>query len=442
MPSFLDEFASSINSRKEEMRERIFKGKPNPLRDRFKKHFNSLWIPIRETGEFILSPSELAIIAVDSSVYTNLLSTGGIFYVIRSLAVCRGKKWKRLETDVFFTKKDFSGVHDFIGRKMELLEFKVAIDSLKNGFKCDAVMLDGSLYGRAMHLPLEEKIEGEEDLLLHYFQTYLELLDLCRRRNILLIGVSKESRSTFFRDYILRLIFDEELGKVDIDPDDLEKLKKIFPEVLDNEKAAFDKFEKLKEKHKGKMEAIELVLDELASSRPDYQLVINFAETLGYTQPLILGPSARMARAMKQYLSNPRRYVENNFPRAVRRKGDEFISWATGILSNIPRLPGFISFYILLDQRDSPIRIDLPYWEQPLPEITWPKPVNLDLKALLRIMITGYCGLDRYNLWLADVDEKVRIRRKIVDEIYFPYLEKLFQSKIIRGRGYRRVKYP
>jgi hypothetical protein len=68
--------------------------------------------------------------------------------------------------------------------------------------------------------------------------------------------------------------------------------------------------------------------------------------------------------------------------------------------------------------------------------------LDLDLEALLRIMITGYCGLDRYNLWLADVDEKVRLRRKIVDEIYFPYLEKLFQSKIIRGRGYRRVKYP
>jgi hypothetical protein len=444
MPSFLDEFASSINGKKEAMKEKIFKGKPNPLQHCFKKHFDSHWVSIEETAEFVLNPSKLDVTAIDSSVYTNLLSTGGIFYIIRSLAVCRDKEWKRLETDIFFTKEGFIEASDFIGRKMELLEFKVAIDALRNGFKCNAILLDGSLYGRAMHLPVETKIEEEQALLLHYFQIYQELLDLCRRENILLIGVSKESRSTFFRDYLLSLIFDEELKKIEIDGEELRKLKAIFPEVLDNERAAFDKFEKLKVKHGAKLETIELILNELASSRPDYQLVINFAETLGYTQPLLLGPSARAARAMKQYSSNPREYVKTNFPKTVREKGDEFINWAAEIISNISKLPSFISFHILLDQRDSPIRIDLPYWEQTLSEITWPKVINLDLdlEALLRIMITGYCGLDRYNLWLADVDEKVRLRRKIVDEIYFPYLEKLFQSKIIRGRGYRRVKYP
>ena len=92
--------------------------------------------------------------------------------------------------------------------------------------------------------------------------------------------------------------------------------------------------------------------------------------------------------------------------------------------------------------RDSPIRIDIPNWEYLLSEIGWPKPVDVSLEDLLKILVTGYCGLDAYNLWLKDVDEKVRLKRKYVDNIYFPYLEKLFQSKIIRGRGYRRVKYP
>ena len=57
-------------------------------------------------------------------------------------------------------------------------------------------------------------------------------------------------------------------------------------------------------------------------------------------------------------------------------------------------------------------------------------------------MITGYCGLDGYNLWLKDVDQKVRLRKRVVDQIYFPYMEKIFKEKIIRGRSYRRVKYP
>ncbi len=438
MPAFLDEFASAINSKKEKMREKIFRGKPTPLLESFKSYFNAHWIEVDKT-KYTSNPSELNILAIDSSVYTNLLSTGGIFYIIRALAAWRDKVQKRIETDVFYTREAFLEIRDFIGRKMELLEFKAAIDALKNGFKGNAILLDGSLYGRAMHLPIEIKIEGERAMLLNYFQTYLELLDLCRGKDILLIGVSKESRSTFYRDYLLSLIFEEELGKIEFE-EDREELKTLFPMVLDNERAAFDRFQKLKAKHGAKLETIELILNELASSRPDFQLVINFASSIGYTQPLLLGPSAGAARALEKYRSNPWEYLENNFPTLGREK--EFIDWAANIISNIPKLPSFLSLHILLDPRDSPIRIDLPFWDRSLPEINWPKPVNLNLEAILRIIITGYCGLDRYNLWLADVDQKVRLRRKIVDEIYFPYLEKLLQSKIIRGRGYRRVKYP
>jgi hypothetical protein len=57
-------------------------------------------------------------------------------------------------------------------------------------------------------------------------------------------------------------------------------------------------------------------------------------------------------------------------------------------------------------------------------------------------MITGYCGLDCYNLWLKNVDEKVRLKKRVVDTIYFPLMEKMFDAKIIRGRGYRRVRFP
>ena len=37
---------------------------------------------------------------------------------------------------------------------------------------------------------------------------------------------------------------------------------------------------------------------ELARSRPDYQLVMNFAESVGYTKPLLLGSSPRLAEAI------------------------------------------------------------------------------------------------------------------------------------------------
>jgi len=442
VPEFLEEFASSIGNKKEVLKEKIFRGKPNPLQDTFRKHFEPLWTPLENTGEFASNLSELGVTAVDSSVYMNPLSTGGIFYVIRSLAVCKGKEQKKLETNVFFTKSGLLEAHYYIGTKMEMLEFQVVIDALRSGFKCNAILIDGSLYGRAMHVPVETKIEEDRTAVLEYFKTYVELLDLCRKNDILIAGVSKESRATFYRNFLLKLIFSEELEKVDIEAGDKRRLEAVFLETLDNEKTAFSKFDKLKVKHGSKLESVELVLTELASSRPDYQLVMNFAGKIGHTQPLVLGPSARAASRMLPFSSDPKKYVIKNFPITTREKGTEFVDWASKVISGIPSFPSFISFYLLLDVRDSPMRIDVPCWEQPLSKTGWPKPIDVNLQVLLKIMINGYCGLDAYNLWLKNVDERVKLKRRVVDEMYFPYMEKLFQSKIIRGRSYRRVRFP
>jgi len=371
-----------------------------------------------------------------------LLSTGGVFYIVRSIGIFREKSQKLLETDVFYTKDALYKVKHLIGRKMELLEFKVATDAIKAGFEFDTILIDGSLYGRAVHLPIETKTKEEIPTLLEYFEVYKELLDLCHQKEILLVGVSKESRSTFFRDYLLKIIYDIALKESGLKTDEVRKLVPIFSEVLDDERAAFRKFDKLKTQTSDNLDRFELILNELSSSRPDYQIVMNNADTVGYTRPLLLGPSARVARFFERYISNPTGYVIEKFPRTVREKNKEFVDWASKVISNIPKLPSFISFHLLLHIRDSPLRIDLPNYQKMLHESGWPKPTEVDLKDLLKVMIAGYCGLDAYNLWLKNVDERVRLRRKVVDDIYFPYMEKLFGEKIIRGRGYRRVRYP
>lgn len=442
MPEFLENFAEVVNSKKDKLKERILHGTPNHLQKNFKKYFDSYWIPYQKESYPLCSPKDIEIMAVDSSVYTNLMSNGGLFYIIRSMTTCQEAVHKILETDVIFSKDELYKTKYLIGRKMELLEFQVAIDSIKEGFDCKTVLLDGSLYGRAIHNLIETKTREEIPTLLKYFQVYKELLDLCKKENILLVGVSKQSRSTFYRDFLLRLIFNEELERSDLTSEVKRKLQSIFLEVLDREKLALKKFDRLKEKYKAELEQVELVLEELISSRSDYQLVMNFANSIGFTQPLILGPSARMARYFKKFHSNSRMYIRNRFPRATREKGDVFVEWASKIISQIPNFPSFNSFHLLLDQRDSPIRIDIPNWEHSLSEIGWSKPVNVNLENLLKIMITGYCGLDGYNLWLKDVDQKVKLKKKTVDQIYFPYMERIFKEKIIRGRSYRRVRYP
>jgi hypothetical protein len=444
MPDFLEEFAFSISSKREILKEKILKGKPNQLDNHFEKVFSSHWISPDEIGKYSVGPGDLSVMAVDSSVYTNLLSTGGIFYVIRSLAVCRDQEQKLLETDAFFTKASFLESQLFVGRKMEMFEFLAAIDALKSGFKCCGILIDGSLYGRISHVPIETKVEDQRLALLHYFEVYRELLDLCKAEKILLMGVSKESRSTFYRDYLLKLIFEETLKSLDssIDTADLHRLKPIFLETLDDEKSALRKFAKLHNKYGKKLDSIAVILEELISSRPDYQLIMNYAQTPGYTQPLLLGPSARMARRLESCLKDPARYVRAHFPATVREKGKDFVDWASNILLNFAGFPGIVSFYLLLDVRDSPIRIDIPCWDHTFARTGWPKPIDFNVDEVLKVMVTGYCGLDCYNLWLKNVDERVRLKKHVVDNLYFPFMERLFGEKIIRGRGYRRVKYP
>jgi hypothetical protein len=124
--------------------------------------------------------------------------------------------------------------------------------------------------------------------------------------------------------------------------------------------------------------------------------------------------------------------------------GMGFVDEAAQIIADIPDFPAIVSFYVLFDRRDSPIRIDVPCWNQKLVDVGWHKlaPESVDLEGVLRVLATGYCGLDCHNLWLKNVDERVRLKKKTVDNIYVPYMEKLFGEKIIRGRSYRRVKFP
>jgi hypothetical protein len=442
MPEFLDEFAASLAPKKDAVKDKVMKGTPNPLADRFRERFPSFWVEISDPAKLGASLAELSVMAVDSSVYSNLLSTGGVFYVVRSLAVCREIEHKRLESDVFFSKGGSVAEREFISVKMEMLEFQVAIDALKSGLGCGTILIDGSLFGRLVHVPLESKVEEERLILLDYFKVYQELLDLCRKNNVLLLGVAKESRSTSLRDYLLSLIFREELEKADIEDGDARLLRPLFMEVVDNATEGLQKFGRFRQKYGLKVETVGLVFDELARSRPDYQVVMNFAGSVGYTKPLLLGPSPRLARRLKESRSDAKTYVRKNFPNTLREKGKGFVDEAAEVVAGIPNFPAIASFYVLFDRRDSPIRIDVPYWDQKLIDVGWHKPVNLDVDGALKVLATGYCGLDCHNLWLKNVDERVRLKKKTVDNIYVPYMEKLFGEKIIRGRSYRRVRFP
>jgi hypothetical protein len=371
-----------------------------------------------------------------------LLSTGGVFYVVRSLGICRSFQQKRLESDVFFSRGGSVAEREYISVRMEMAEFQVALDALRSGLGCSTILIDGSLYGRLVHVPLESKVEEDRLVLLDYFRVYRELLDACRQRSVTLIGVAKESRSTAFRDYLLSLVFRKALEEAGLQDDDVRMIRPLFLEVADNAALGLAKFERFKQKYSDKVNVIGLIFEELARSRPDYQVVMRYAKDVGYTKPLLLGASPVLARRLGQFRSHPKGYVGKNFPNAIREMGKGLVDEAAKIIVDIPDFPAILSFYVLFDLRDSPIRIDIPSYDKHFIDVGWHKPFSADLSEVLKVLATGYCGLDCHNLWLKNVDERVRLKKKTVDNIYVPYLEKLFGEKIIRGRSYRRVKYP
>ena len=105
-----------------------------------------------------------------------------------------------------------------------------------------------------------------------------------------------------------------------------------------------------------------------------------------------------------------------------------------------------VSFHVLLDHRDTPVRIDTPSWtfnrETTISELVGGRAVLLNVNAIVSLLLKGYGGLKDYNIWLKRVDEKVRLSNDVVDTIYSSALEKHLDFTIIHTRGYRRVKYP
>ena len=151
---------------------------------------------------------------------------------------------------------------------------------------------------------------------------------------------------------------------------------------------------------------------------------------------------------MRQLERNPRRYAERNFREAASEAedSDSFLEESAQILSGIPSMPAVVSFHVLLDRRDTPLRVDVPSsmlgGRDKLVDCTDHRAMKGDVTPILEVLLAGYGGLRNYNVWLKRVDEEVRLARRTVDGIYTPALGRMLGMTLVHERGYRRVRYP
>ncbi|WP_457753806.1 DNA double-strand break repair nuclease NurA [Thermococcus sp.] len=434
MSKFYDLFAKELRSKRDKWKER-YHSLPNTLEKFLREEFNKLWKPVN-LKDYERNPKEFNILAVDSSYQAESLKNGGIFYAVRALGISKDKEYRDLIVDFDYADGPVHNVTHFLQRKMEYLELKVAADAISDGFN-GTILIDGSLYGRISHLIEESPMSNDRGFFIEYYKEVMRLFKLAKKNEVLLVGISKESRSRFFRDFLVKNLVS--LGEIRGDVQ-LNEVFHLLSLALDQKKKAIKMLDSLKRQYEN-IGLLDEVLKELLTPRPDYQLIDKFAQQPGYTIPLLLGPSARWLRGIEQIEKNPEGYIESHFPTLF--SDPNFVSYAKVILKNIPDLPSIISMHVLPDVNDSPLRIDIPAFclgdDVKLKEIGWPEPFTGTLDQIFEIIATGYGGLEFYNIWLWKVDREVKFHRHEFDELYFSKFKEAIGVEI-NARDYRRVR--
>ncbi|WP_456449946.1 DNA double-strand break repair nuclease NurA [Palaeococcus sp. (in: euryarchaeotes)] len=428
-------FQERIEEKQDIWRNRYHKP-PKGIGPLMKQEITKWWIPV-SLKTYERKPRDFNVLAIDSSYQMERLKNGGLFYVVRALGLNGKNEYRELEADFDYTEGSAHEVTNIVQRKMEYLEIKLATEALSNGFD-GVILIDGSLYGRISHLMIESPLSNDREFFIRYYQEVMKLFKLARENNVLVIGISKESGSRFFRDFLIKQIITLPEVRGDVSE---EEAKRLISTSLDRKREAFGYVKQLKLKYSN-IGLLEDVLKELTIPRPDYQLIETSITEPGYTIPLLLGPSSRWLRGIKQIEGTPLSYLKSHFP--VLSNNEDFVTYAKVVLNHLKELPAIVSFHILPDRRDSPLRIDVPAFciglSAKFQDVGWPKPIDEDIFEVLSIVATGYGGLDYHNIWLWKVDREVKFHRKEFDDMYLSKFKELVGVSL-NARDYRRVRF-
>lgn len=452
MPEFLDSFAGEVELKRERFKELLSRGISSQLDKDLEKLMQVNWHTLPSLDVSIEETELPRAIAVDGSMARRFFAVGSAFYIVRSLALCGRRKYRRLESDVLASRADVRDIARYINRRSEWVEHSVAREAVEAEDGCRFLLFDGSLHGRLMAVPRDMPHEGHRGFMIEYFHEYSELLKACRDRGVIPIGVSKDSRATLLRDHFLKILLIEELERLRLSKEDEDQISETFNRILHRQRGQrVRRFRALESRYgAGELDRVLQILSEARTLRSDHQMIMNFTSTEGYSTPLELGAFGRGAGLLDMYRREPREYVKRHFPEAMdeAEDPDKFIDEASRVLSEIPSLPTTVSFHVLLDRRDTPIRIDVPSWvfgiDHTLEDLTGFSAIGeVDVEDILSMLKLLFGGIRHYNVLLTSVDSEVRLKRDTVDRIYLPLLEKRLglPLPLAQVRGYRRGWY-
>ena len=445
MPHYLDLFANELRSKRARLRQTLLATEVTQvdqyLREAFQKEWRDLPPPIHK---------DFRVIAVDSGRAHQEYALGAVLYVCRAIAISSwGKSYRAVVSDSHVIVSPREQLSNLVSLRSEHVEHQVALEALKDAKDVDAVLLDGSLYGRVLHVPVCFDYPGETALYLKYVETLSQLFDECRRRKILLLGVSKDSLAAHLTRLLLNDITKRILEALShhLSPEHMTLLHQNLADQRQESSQAMRLVADLP-LTENQRETLRSLVTEIRHPRPDFALIFPWAKTAGYTTPIEPYPGVPFYKYRAKDL---RAYVQRRFDDALadyHGREQEFETWAYDVLQKPFHFPAIVTLCIKLAHNDTPLRLDVPAYNVGLPttlsELSQSQrldPPPARVEDILRFLRTGYGGPDLYNVWLVHADQEARLPESDFTTLYEPLVEKELKLPLVPTRRNRRARY-
>jgi len=432
VPNFADLFVEELRRKRSEIL-RVVSGAPE-LAARYRGLVERVWVRGIEGRRCFER-----VYAVDSSGDEIEVSGGGVVLVTRALALgAGGAELRRLRVDALFPR-DLRDYEDFKRLAREHMEHLAALDAIEEG--ADLVLIDGSLFGRMSHVLRELRVDGREDFLLEYVETYGELLSKAARRGAVVVGVSKDSRSRVLREELLLTELRRLLASAS--PELRARVLELWGVLRRRPRQALEELRRLE--REGLDPRVLELFAEARSPLPDAKLLMALVREPGYTLPLRLCLERVTMGVVDVALADEGRLLElmqSLFESTYDRLGPQFRERVGRVVRALRSYPPILVSYAILSRGDDPLRVDVVLGGGAAGgELGFVSEVPEGFARVLSHLAFLHAGERGYNVLLLEADRRVKTTAETM-ELYHRLAMRELGELIVHSRGDRRLYFP
>lgn len=427
MASFTDLIAQRISLQRDEFLAGLSTHPSSDVEHALAASLESHWHTFVPEDTDTIHRTRLRVGAVDGSRAIRALNMGADWLVAQALLL--GPDGLRLsagDTRLLWGDVEHPEVDRCASLLMRSLELDLALQFAQQKAG-DVLLLDGSLYADLPFLLYNLAIGGYEDLPPRVLAQYLDLFELCQKHHILLLGISKSTRSTVLGRALLNN--SRSADATEIQPADVlqgrEEEARMFGDT-----------------HRQPFDRPDTDVPRLPS---DGELLYRWTKGYGLTDPVLLGSASfghTSARKVAQLAIRARQALTQQElqPAALQ---DRVQARLSPLQERLLAAPAIGAFYARLAPGDEVLRIDAlasAFGRDDLRLLEFAHTLIPHTAALpiVKYLLSDYGGRSVYNAALYVVDQEVRLHTETVDQVYLSVLRSELGYPIQYDRSTRR----